>query len=180
MPLLVALLVGWAVVAGWFEAEPPVTPKTSVGAAVPAFSLPPLEAMEAGLADGDLRGAVSIVNFWASWCAPCREEMPALDRLQAALGGDGFEVVAVNVDSRDDGRDARFLEETGIHGLARYADRSMGVFNTLKGRALAVGMPTTLLVDGAGCELGVMHGPAEWDSKDAEALIEAARRAPAS
>lgn len=128
----------------------------------------------------DKAGKTVLLNLWATWCAPCREEMPALDRLQAALGGDGFEVVAVNVDTRDDGRDGRFLQEEGIASLARYSDRSMGVFNTLKGRALAVGMPTTLLVDGAGCELGVMHGPAEWDSKDAEALIEAARRAPAS
>ena len=119
----------------------------------------------------DFAGRTVLLNLWATWCAPCREEMPALDDLQAALGGPAFEVVAVNVDTRDDGRDARFLEETGITHLARYSDRSMGVFNTLKGRALAVGMPTTLIVDGSGCQLGVLHGPAAWDSADAKALI---------
>lgn len=119
----------------------------------------------------DFAGKTLLLNLWATWCAPCREEMPALDDLQAALGGPAFEVVAINVDTRDDGRDARFLEETGIVSLARYVDRSMAVFNTLKGRALAVGMPTTLIVDGTGCQLGVMHGPAAWDSADAKALI---------
>ena len=119
----------------------------------------------------DFAGRTVLLNLWATWCAPCREEMPALDDLQAALGGPAFEVVAINVDTRDDGRDARFLEETGIVSLARYVDRSMAVFNTLKGRALAVGMPTTLIVDGTGCQLGVLHGPAAWNSADAKALI---------
>jgi thiol-disulfide isomerase/thioredoxin len=126
----------------------------------------------------DFAGRTVLLNLWATWCAPCREEMPALDRLQASLGGPGFEVVAVNVDTRDDGRDARFLEETGIASLARYSDRTMAVFNTLKGRGLAVGMPTTLLVDAKGCELGVLHGPAAWDSEDAKALIGAATAKP--
>lgn len=122
----------------------------------------------------DFTGRTVLLNLWATWCAPCREEMPALDKLQASLSGPGFEVVAVNVDTRDDGRDARFLEETGIASLARYSDRSMGIFNTLKGRGLAVGMPTTLVVDGQGCALGVLHGPAAWDSEDAKGLIGAA------
>jgi thiol-disulfide isomerase/thioredoxin len=119
----------------------------------------------------DFAGKTVLLNLWATWCAPCREEMPALDDLQASLGGPAFEVVAINVDTRDDGRDARFLEEADITSLARYVDRTMAVFNTLKGRALAVGMPTTLLVDGSGCQLGVLHGPAAWDSADAKALI---------
>lgn len=119
----------------------------------------------------DFAGKTILLNLWATWCAPCREEMPALDALQAALGSPAFEVVAINVDTRDDGRDARFLEETGITHLAPYVDRTMGVFNTLKSRALAVGMPTTLIIDGSGCQLGVLHGPAVWDSADAKALI---------
>jgi len=126
----------------------------------------------------DFAGRTVLLNLWATWCAPCREEMPALDALQAAHGSPAFEVVAVNVDTRDDGRDARFLEETGIASLAAYTDRSMGLFNTLKGRGLAVGMPTTLIVDGSGCALGVLHGPAAWDSEDAAALIGAAMAPP--
>lgn len=126
----------------------------------------------------DFAGKTVLLNLWATWCAPCREEMPALDALQASHGSPNFEVVAVNVDTRDDGRDTRFLEETGITSLAHYSDRSMGLFNTLKSRSLAVGMPTTLLVDPTGCQLGVLHGPAEWDSADAKALIDRALAPP--
>jgi thiol-disulfide isomerase/thioredoxin len=125
----------------------------------------------------DRAGELVLLNLWATWCAPCRAEMPALDRLQAALGGNGFEVVAVNLDTKDDGRDADFLEEIGVARLAHYTDRTMGLFNTLKSRARAVGLPTSVLVGPDGCEIGTMHGPAEWDSSDAKALIEAARGA---
>lgn len=117
---------------------------------------------------------VKLVNLWATWCAPCRAEMPALDRLQSAAGGVDFQVVAINIDTQTDGRDARFLDEIGVKALARWSDRDLGVFNALKREGLAVGMPTTLLVDEKGCNLGVLHGPAEWDAAGARALIAAA------
>ncbi len=117
---------------------------------------------------------VKLVNLWATWCAPCRAEMPALDRLQAAAGSLDFQVVAINIDTQDDGRDSRFLDEIGVRSLTRWSDRNLGVFNALKREGLAVGMPTTLLVDEAGCNLGVLHGPAEWDSPGARGLIAAA------
>ena len=117
---------------------------------------------------------VKLLNLWATWCAPCRAEMPALDRLQAAAGGLDFQVVALNIDTQDDGRDGRFLDETGVKSLTRWSDRNLGVFNALKREGLAVGMPTTLLVDDKGCSLGVLHGPAEWDTAGARALIAAA------
>lgn len=117
---------------------------------------------------------VKLVNLWATWCAPCRAEMPALDRLQAAAGSLDFQVVAINIDTQDDGRDGRFLDEIGVKSLTRWSDRNLGVFNALKREGLAVGMPTTLLVDATGCNLGVLHGPAEWDAAGARALIAAA------
>lgn len=117
---------------------------------------------------------VKLVNLWATWCAPCRAEMPALDRLQSAAGGLDFQVVAINIDTQEDGRDGRFLDEIGVKSLTRWSDRNLGVFNALKREGLAVGMPTTLLVDQAGCSLGVLHGPAEWDAAGARALIAAA------
>lgn len=120
---------------------------------------------------GDVPGRIALVNLWATWCVPCREEMPALDRLEAAHGSDRFEVVAVNVDTRDDGRAGRFLKEENISALKLYSDPTMKVFNDLKSRGHAVGLPTTVLVDSSGCTLGVMHGPAEWDSPDAVGLI---------
>jgi len=122
---------------------------------------------------GDL-GKVTLVNLWATWCAPCREEMPALDQLQAEMGGEDFEVVAVNIDTGDDAKPKAFLEETGVDRLAYYRDNTLGLFNDLKRRNLALGLPVTLLVDADGCLLGHMNGPAEWASGDAKKLIEAA------
>ncbi|MBL0936084.1 MAG: TlpA family protein disulfide reductase [Rhizobiaceae bacterium] len=122
---------------------------------------------------GDL-GKVTLVNLWATWCAPCREEMPALNQLQAEMGGEDFEVVAVNIDTGDDTKPKAFLQETGVDRLAYYRDNTLGLFNDLKRRNLAVGLPVTLLVDAEGCLLGHMNGPAEWASEDARKLIEAA------
>jgi thiol-disulfide isomerase/thioredoxin len=122
----------------------------------------------------DWRGQVALVNLWATWCAPCRYEMPALDNLQSELGGDDFEVVAINIDMGDADKPKQFLDEIGATRLAYYADPSTGVFRELKAAGRAFGMPTTLIVDRDGCELGHLAGPAEWDSEDALALIRAA------
>ena len=119
-------------------------------------------------------GRTVLVNLWATWCVPCREEMPALDRLQSAMSGDDFTVIAINVDVRNEERARAFLAEIGVENLGFYADPSLGVFNDLKGRGLAFGLPTTLLVDGKGCRIGVLEGPAVWDSDDAKALVSAA------
>lgn len=124
---------------------------------------------------GDLKGKTVLLNLWATWCAPCRAEMPELDALQARQGGDGFEVVAVNVDTGDDTKPKRFIEETGVKSLALYRDPSLGIFNDLKGKALALGLPVTLLIDDEGCLLAHMNGPAEWNSPDALRLIGTAR-----
>ncbi|TCN28374.1 thiol:disulfide interchange protein TlpA [Sinorhizobium americanum] len=119
-------------------------------------------------------GKTLLVNLWATWCLPCREEMPALDGLQGALGGDRFEVVAVNIDTGGDDKPKAFLDEIGVKDLRYYRDASMGVFNTLKKEGLAFGLPATLLIDEKGCLIGSMNGPAAWDSDDAKRLIEAA------
>jgi thiol-disulfide isomerase/thioredoxin len=135
-----------------------------------AFSRPDGEA--GGLAD--FRGRTVLLNLWATWCAPCRKEMPALDALQGELGGDRFEVVAVNIDTRNLERPRQWLAENGITRLAYHADPKTATFQTLRAAGKAIGMPTTILVDAEGCELGVLHGAAEWNSEDARALIRAA------
>jgi thiol-disulfide isomerase/thioredoxin len=122
----------------------------------------------------DWRGRTVLLNLWATWCVPCRKEMPALNELQAKLGGARFEVVAVNIDTRDPEKPKAWLKEVGIDGLAYYADPSAKVFQELKTIGKALGMPTTLLIDPAGCEIGTLAGPAEWASEDAIKLIEAA------
>ena len=109
----------------------------------------------------DRAGKTLLVNLWATWCAPCRAEMPALDALQQAKGGADFEVVAINVDTGDDAKPKKFLADTGVKTLAYYRDASMGAFNMLKERALALGLPVTLLVDPQGCLVAAMNGPGE-------------------
>lgn len=122
----------------------------------------------------DRKGKTVLVNLWATWCAPCRAEMPALDTLQKEMGSDRFEVVAVNVDTGDDVKPKKFLADTGVASLEHYRDASMGVFNDLKARGLALGLPVTMLVDGDGCLIAHMNGPAEWAGADARKLVEAA------
>ncbi len=119
-------------------------------------------------------GKTLLVNLWATWCAPCRAEMPALDALQRQMGNDAFEVVAINIDTGDDSKPKAFLSEIGVRTLGFYRDATMGVFNDLKRRSLALGLPVTLLVDAEGCLLASMNGPAEWAGDDARKLIEAA------
>jgi len=126
----------------------------------------------------DLSGKTLLVNLWATWCAPCRHEMPALDQLQREMGSDTFEVVAINVETGDDVKPKAFLDEIGVDSLAFYRDDTVGLFNELKRRNLAVGLPVTLLIDDEGCLLAHMNGPAEWASDDAKALIRAAQRPP--
>jgi thiol-disulfide isomerase/thioredoxin len=120
------------------------------------------------------RGRTVLLNLWATWCVPCRKEMPALDALEQRLGGPGFEVVAVNIDTRDTDKPKAWLNEVGVQKLAYYADPHAKTFQDLKAIGRAFGMPTTLLVDKNGCEIGTIAGPAEWASDDAVKLIQAA------
>jgi thiol-disulfide isomerase/thioredoxin len=122
----------------------------------------------------DWRGRSVLFNLWATWCIPCRQEMPALDALQAKLGGPDFEVVAVNIDTRDPDKPRSWLREVGVTRLAYYADPSAKVFQDLKIAGKAIGMPTTLLVDPSGCEIGTISGPAEWASEEGVRLVSAA------
>ena len=120
------------------------------------------------------RGKTVLLNLWATWCVPCRKEMPALDSLQAKLGGKDFEVVAVNIDTRDPDKPKNFLKDANLTRLGYFADSKAKVFQDLKSIGRALGMPTSVLVDGSGCEIATIAGPAEWDSDDAVKLIRAA------
>ena len=118
----------------------------------------------------DLKGKVVLLNIWATWCVPCREEMPQLNALQAELGGGNFEVVAISIDKGGPEKPKAFLEETGATDLVLYTDPTGKLFATLK----AVGMPTTLLLNEDGQEMGRLVGPADWASPEAKRLVEAA------
>ena len=122
----------------------------------------------------DWRGRTILLNLWATWCVPCRKEMPALDELQTKLGGDDFQVVAINIDTRDLEKPKTWLKEAGITSLGYLSDEKAKVFQDLKLIGKAFGMPTSILIDKAGCEIGTIAGPAEWASDDAVKLIRAA------
>lgn len=123
----------------------------------------------------EFRGKAVLLNLWATWCVPCREEMPALDRLQAKLGGADFEVVALNIDTARLDRRQKFLQDIGVQSLSFYADSTADAFQILKRGGKVVGLPTSILIDAKGCELGVLAGAAQWDSEDALRLLVAAR-----
>jgi thiol-disulfide isomerase/thioredoxin len=116
------------------------------------------------------RGKVVLLNLWATWCLPCRKEMPALDRLQREMASDQFEVVAVSVDRTGLDGARKFLVEAKAEKLALYADGTARLATTLR----AAGLPATLLLDREGREIGRLLGPAEWDGEDAKRLIRAA------
>ena len=122
----------------------------------------------------DWRGRTVLLNLWATWCVPCRKEMPALDSLQAKLGGPSFQVVAINIDTRDADKPKAFLADAKLTRLDYFSDQKAKVFQDLKAVGRALGMPTSVLIDGSGCEIATIAGPAEWDGDDAVTLIKAA------
>lgn len=111
----------------------------------------------------DFAGQVILLNIWATWCPPCRQEMPALDRLQARLGGTGFSVVPLCIDAEGIARGRRFFDEIGIVNLPLFWAEPLRVQLALA----FVGLPTTLLIDRQAREIGRLQGPAVWDSDDA-------------
>jgi len=150
----------------------------AVGVAQTPKALPVLTFKDAVGADktlADWRGRTVLLNLWATWCVPCRKEMPALDALEGKLGSPDFQVVAVNIDTRDPDKPKAWLKDVGIKRLAYFADPEAKVFQDLKAVGRAFGMPTTMLIDRQGCEIGTMAGPAEWASDDAVKLVMTAK-----
>lgn len=115
----------------------------------------------------EFHGKTILLNIWATWCGPCKKEMPTLDRLQAALGGETFQVVALSVDVNGPEIVKKFYAEIHIRNLTLYNDRT----NRAAADLGVVGLPTTLLINQNGQELGRLVGPAEWDSAEMQGLL---------
>ena len=122
----------------------------------------------------DWAGRTVLLNLWATWCPPCREEMPWLEELEVTKGGDKFQVVPVSIDQGTKDKPMEFLNSIDVKAMPFMQDSTMNAFHNLRKKGVALGMPTTLLVDTNGCALGVLNGPAHWASDDAKALIDAA------
>jgi thiol-disulfide isomerase/thioredoxin len=118
----------------------------------------------------DWKGRVVLINLWATWCAPCRKEMPDLAKLQAELGSEQFEVVAISVDRKGAEASSAFLKETGADNLKLYVEPTTAIVGELQ----SAGLPATILVDRQGREIGRLLGPAHWAAPEAIALIRAA------
>jgi len=118
----------------------------------------------------DWKGRVVLINLWATWCAPCRKEMPDLAGLQKELGSDQFEVVAISVDRKGAEASSAFLKETGADNLKLYVEPTTAIVGELQ----SAGLPATILVDRQGREIGRLLGPADWASPEAQALVRAA------
>lgn len=144
--------------------EAPPLPAATVDAApAPSFSLP--RAGGGSLGSDELRGHVLVINFWATWCGPCREELPALDRLERALAGEGLRVLAVSVDASPQAA-ARFAEARGL-GLTVLGDPGEEV-----ARRYGVGAyPTTVVVDRRGRVVHRTVGAFAWDAPAALAWL---------
>jgi thiol-disulfide isomerase/thioredoxin len=119
---------------------------------------------------GKWQGRVVLLNLWATWCAPCRKEMPTLNEVQKQLGSKDFEVVALSVDRKGLEASSAFLKDTGADALGLYVDQSAKSLGDVQ----ALGLPVTLLIDRKGREIGRLLGPAEWNSVEAMALMKAA------
>lgn len=153
------LLAAPALAAG-LEPKPPAAREP-----VPDVQVRDLQGKPVSLSD--FRGRVVVLNLWATWCVPCREEMPALDRLQAAFPPERVRVLALSVDRGGDEKVTRFLEELGIEHLLVLRDPDMRTLRTLA----APGLPATLIVDRQGREVLRRFGIYAWDGADVKALL---------
>jgi thiol-disulfide isomerase/thioredoxin len=133
----------------------------------PAPDLAFTDAAGSSLTLDDFAGQVVLVNFWATWCAPCVEEMPSLDRLQARLGDRGLAVVTLSLDRDGAAPVAAFFAEHGLTHLEPYFDPTGRLMRSFE----VMGLPTSVLIDEAGLVIGRYAGPAAWDSPEALALI---------
>ena len=176
--LPVALFV---LVAGFFaialrSGDPSRLPSTMIGKAVPPSNFPALEGLQVdgkpipGFTNTDLAdGKVKIVNFWASWCAPCRKELPALDRLNRDFGGERFTVATIATGRNTIPAIIRLFEETGVESLPLYLDKEQALAREMG----VLGLPVTVILDPEGREIARMTGDAEWDGESARAIVAA-------
>ncbi|NVK36196.1 MAG: TlpA family protein disulfide reductase [Rhodobacteraceae bacterium] len=154
--------------------------KGDVAAFLPAQSPLPLNTLEFKDPEGQpvkmsqFEDKTILLNLWATWCAPCRHEMPALNELHTIMSSDTFEVVTVNLDRGGIEKPKAFFEEVGADALTLYNDPSNTMLGELRKKGRGTGLPTTILIGPDGCEVGTMYGPAEWASSEAMALIKAA------
>ena len=184
-------IVLWVSNAGLLKPQVPCDPQLAAAQKVDAAATGPLAALTGtGTGRGyqtlafvdkdgkpmtikDFAGKTLLINFWASWCIPCRAEMPALDKLAAQQDDDQFMVLPINTGEAQPEKGKAFFAAGNWSHLPLYIDPNFAVLERLKNTAVSLGLPTTLLVDKKGCEIGVLQGPAAWDSPEGAKVVEA-------
>jgi thiol-disulfide isomerase/thioredoxin len=173
--LAAILIAGLAAIAMLWEQDDEVSDESPLagmekftaradGVAAPAITFVDGEGSRVALAD--FHGEVVLLNFWATWCAPCVRELPSLDRLQKKLKDKGVKIVALSLDRNPEAvRD--FFADNGIHNLDIYIDTTMEAQRVFQ----IPGLPTTVLIDREGHDRGRLIGPADWSGKDAAKLV---------
>ncbi|WP_142416650.1 TlpA family protein disulfide reductase [Bartonella massiliensis] len=122
----------------------------------------------------DFTGKPILINLWAIWCVPCRTEMPELAQLKRELGGENFDVIAINIDkAASPEKIQQFLQDIHADNLAYFRDETMNIFNDMRKQGLALGLPITFLIDKNGYLIASYNGAAPWANDDAKALIKA-------
>ncbi|WP_317993992.1 TlpA family protein disulfide reductase [Bartonella gliris] len=123
----------------------------------------------------EFTGKTILINLWAIWCLPCRTEMPELAQLKRELGGENFDVIAINIDkAASPEKIQQFLQNVHAENLLYYRDETMDIFNNVRKQGLALGLPITFLIDKEGYLIASFNGAAPWANEDAKALIKAA------
>ena len=179
--LLAAAVVGLGIY--WFtspDGKVKIGPVAESGAGMAAFikqptpkELPALsftDGMGVPKDNAVFKGKVTLLNLWATWCAPCRKEMPELAKLQKDLGGADFQVIELSEDLKGYAPSWDFMKQVGAQNLTLYADQKGAALDALR----APGLPVTLLLDKDGREIGRLLGPAPWSSDEAKAIIKTA------
>ncbi|MEP6828211.1 MAG: TlpA disulfide reductase family protein [Aestuariivirga sp.] len=182
---LTAILAAAAIGLGiyWFtgaESKVKIAPVAAAEGSMAAYikqaapkDVPPLSFLDgAGTAHDNavFKGKVTLLNLWATWCAPCRKEMPELAKLQKDIGGADFQVVELSEDLKGYEASAAFLKQVGAENLTLFTDDKAKALDVL----VAPGLPVTLLLNRDGKEVGRLLGPAPWSGDEAKAIIKAA------
>lgn len=159
-PCFTALAIALAFNASVLSAEPSPVPMHDAPRALPKVTFE--DEQGNGYSLEEWRGKLVVLNIWATWCPPCRAEMPTLDRLKAKLGGEGFDVIALSIDRAGVSKVRKFFDKIDVENLTIFIDDTQKAARDLD----ALGLPVTIIVGSKGDELGRLVGPAEWDSEE--------------